>query len=234
MTTDYLVYTHTRLDTNQVFYIGKGKVGRIRQTSNRNKYWQNIVKKCNGFKSDILAGNLTEKEALSFEILMIKKLRESGLKLCNLTNGGDGTSGLKHSAETRALFSKQRKGRPSPTKGIKFSAERIEFMRQVHLGRKQSEEWKQNAAKAKIGRNVSKETREKIANSHRGKKLSIERYYCSLKPVICLTTKEWFISIAEASRKFNIPSTNISRCCKGIFKQIGGHNFIYAPNITTV
>jgi len=41
--------------------------------------------------------------------------------------------------------------------------------------------------------------------------------------IICLTTKEVFISQREAERKYNIFSTHICRCCKGKQKSAGIH-----------
>ena len=55
------IYRHTRLDTNEVFYIGKGttpkkyinsnnvllKFSRAYQKNGRNKFWLNIINKTN-------------------------------------------------------------------------------------------------------------------------------------------------------------------------------------------
>lgn len=41
------------------------------------------------------------------------------------------------------------------------------------------------------------------------------------KQVICITTNEIFESITSASRKYNIPTTNISKVCKGQRKYAG-------------
>ena len=45
------VYTHTRLDTNEVFYVGIGTQDNYKRASrshNRTNYWNNIVKKVDG------------------------------------------------------------------------------------------------------------------------------------------------------------------------------------------
>jgi hypothetical protein len=229
---NYLVYIHTRPSNNEIFYVGKGKQHRIRQKCGRNIYWKRIVDKENGFNSQVIAGSLTEKEALAYEVLMISKLKEAGCKLSNLTIGGDGVSGYKHSSEQIAKWSAERKGKESPTKGMKFSDERKKQMSLIHLGRKQSEEWIKNASVGRIGRIKSEETKKKLSIAHKGRKIPLKQYLFRLKPVVCLTTKEWFLSVSEASRKFNLPTSNISRCCKGIFKQTGGHQFTYAPTLT--
>ena len=89
----YYIYAHTRNDTGKIFYIGKGKLRRAWEKSNRNKYWRNITNKVS-YSIEILAYFDSEHEALKQEINCIKWLDD----LCNLTIGGDGTSGHKHSA----------------------------------------------------------------------------------------------------------------------------------------
>jgi len=55
MQTHY-TYCHTRNDTGQVFYIGKGVKYRANATKNRNQYWKNIVEKY-GYSIEILANS---------------------------------------------------------------------------------------------------------------------------------------------------------------------------------
>jgi hypothetical protein len=89
MRADYLVYTHTRPDTNEIFYVGKGTGKRMKCRTNRNIHWQRIVDKANGFKYDVLAKNLTEQEALNFEILMIKKINKKDIRKMVLRKRND-------------------------------------------------------------------------------------------------------------------------------------------------
>lgn len=98
---NFYVYEHIRNDTEACFYIGKGKEIRYLSKTNRNKYWNNVVKKAGGFKSRIIAGKLTEQESLNFEIKMIAGAKRSGVILVNLCDGGEGTSELKHSPQSR-------------------------------------------------------------------------------------------------------------------------------------
>ena len=67
--TIHYVYCHFRNDNNTVFYVGKGQKRRAYSTQRRNPYWQNIVNKSQGFKAEIVAHNLTEKEALNYEVI---------------------------------------------------------------------------------------------------------------------------------------------------------------------
>lgn len=66
-----IVYKHTRLDKNEIFYIGIGKTEkRAYSLLNRNKHWYNIVSKTE-YKIDILHENLSWEEACKKEIELI-------------------------------------------------------------------------------------------------------------------------------------------------------------------
>jgi hypothetical protein len=141
--TIHYVYCHFRNDSNTVFYVGKGQKRRAYSTQRRNPYWYSVVNKAKGFKVEIVAKNLTEKEALNYERVLISALREQYPDtLCNLTDGGDGV--FNPSEETRA---KQRAAK---------------------VGKKLSEEHKQKIAEAGKNRIVTEATRNKIAAKLQG------------------------------------------------------------------
>jgi group I intron endonuclease len=227
MRTDYLVYTHTRPDTNEIFYVGKGTGKRMKQKSNRSKYWHNIVNKCGSYKAEIIAGNLTEQEALNFEILMIAKMRESGFVLCNLTNGGDGTSGYKHTEEAKQKFSEQRKGRPSPTKGTTLTEEHKQKLKLAKLGKKQSPEHIAAASVARIGMKYSEAHCKAISESLKGKKMPEDSMKALYKQVRCIDTGIVYKSVTAAAKELDLYTTNISKACKGKLTQTGGYRWGY-------
>lgn len=105
----YYVYFHISLKDNKVFYIGKGKGNRLNFKFGRNPKWTYKAKKY-GFKAIIYKDNLTEKEALDLEVELIKEYRKTH-DLANITDGGEGTSGLIVSKETRTKMSAKRKGK---------------------------------------------------------------------------------------------------------------------------
>ena len=95
----FFTYAHYTPE-GRLFYIGKGSsVRRAHQMLGRNNYWCKVVAKYGKPEVKILAEWDTEQEAFEHEIALIKEYREQGLELCNLTDGGEGTSGYKHSAE---------------------------------------------------------------------------------------------------------------------------------------
>jgi hypothetical protein len=70
----------------------------------------------------IMQDNLTNKQAMRLERKLIKKrgriIMKTG-KLTNLTEGGEGADGYRHTDELKKHWSKIRKGRPSGKKGVK-------------------------------------------------------------------------------------------------------------------
>lgn len=117
----------------KLFYIGKGSsLRRAKNFKNRNKYWNNVVKKHGKPKVEILATWSTESEAFEHEKFLILCFRNLNYDLCNLTDGGEGVSGYKQTAEHKAKTNLKLKGRP----GKKHSLETIQKLRISHLGQK--------------------------------------------------------------------------------------------------
>lgn len=109
------VYTHTRLDKNEVFYVGIGsddKHYRAYTIKGRNTYWYRIIKKTD-YTVSIVFDNLTWEEACIKEIELIKhfgqKIFKSGT-LVNLTSGGDGFK-KNHTKKTKTKISKSLSGK---------------------------------------------------------------------------------------------------------------------------
>ena len=135
----FYIYAHTRNDTNQIFYIGKGQGNRAYKKLNRSIYWQNIVAKA-GYSIEILAYFVSEQEAFQQEINCIKWLDN----LCNLTLGGEGCSGLKHSKESKSK------------------------MQIWHIGKIVSEDTKKLLSKINTGKTHSFESKIKMSKSKKG------------------------------------------------------------------
>jgi hypothetical protein len=92
------VYTYTRLDKNEVFYVGIGsdsKYKRAKNKSLRTDYFKKIINKSE-CKLDIVFDNLSWKDACLKEIELISLYgrKDLGLgTLINFTNGGEGRLG---------------------------------------------------------------------------------------------------------------------------------------------
>lgn len=112
--TQMCVYAHCRPDGSP-FYIGKGTIKRAHALSrSRNAWHANIVAKYGAANISITTQVCaSEKEAFFREMLAIKALRLSGYALTNLTDGGEGTSGLSipRTAEWKRRIGQGNKGK---------------------------------------------------------------------------------------------------------------------------
>lgn len=110
---NFYVYIHRKKSNNEIFYVGKGKDRRAYWKSRRNQYWQNIVNKY-GYIVEILKDNLTENEAFKLEIQTIEQYRNQNIKLCNMSEGGEGRTGAFHSKETKEKIAIHLRGKNNP------------------------------------------------------------------------------------------------------------------------
>lgn len=108
-------YVYEIRDKEQLLYVGKGhKEGtydRIRYYTSGyykrfNRWIDNKLKKLDSFEVNILERFENEQEAIDREIELIQELKP----LCNLTSGGDGISGYRHTEETKAAMTGPGKG----------------------------------------------------------------------------------------------------------------------------
>lgn len=108
---NFLVYLHRRLTDGKVFYVGKGDIKRAFRSTLRSNYWKRIVSK-HGYTIDIYAKGLQEWYAFELEIDLISYYGRENL--CNMTDGGEGTSGRIVSEISKKKCSISNKGtRPS-------------------------------------------------------------------------------------------------------------------------
>ena len=104
MTIQFYTYLHCRPDGTP-FYVGKGnnRFGkRSHEFRRRNQYHQHIVSKYG--RENILIYIFpceSEEQAFADEAQQIAQLRQAGYSLCNLTDGGEGSSG-RVNTETRS------------------------------------------------------------------------------------------------------------------------------------
>lgn len=112
----YFVYSYTRLDTNTIFYIGKGKNNRARRMSIHNKYCRHIAQSI-GYKLTYIETQLTEYQALTLEIELIARYKQLGYCEANFTLGGEGGTGHRHTEETKRKIGLAGLGRRHPGKG---------------------------------------------------------------------------------------------------------------------
>jgi len=150
----FYVYEHWRPDTDACFYVGKGNGRRAWRMRGRSRHHRAIQSEliALGMAVDvrIVAQNLTEEAAFTMEQGRIAFYPLADL--CNMTEGGEGVSGWKHSLECRKRIAASKTDRP---------------------GRKHTPEARAKMSLAKRNRNLTAEQR--AALSLAGKKWTPER-----------------------------------------------------------
>lgn len=153
------------------------------------------------FEFSVVAECASYREALDVERNCIAKYEPS----YNLTAGGEGVLGHRHSAASKRKMSKAKKGK-SPWPAGEYPTEVRGKISAALKGRKYKPSGKQlvamqvNAAKANDGRR---------------------------RAVIYLNTGRMFASVTEAAEHFGVTTSHITVWCKGVKSRVG-HRFAYA------
>lgn len=204
MSKEYYVYEWIRLDTNEPFYVGKGKGDRWRKLKREgNKHFNNIVNKV-PIVVNVLHDSLEEEVALGLEVYYIWLYRDViGYMLVNINDGGDGC----------ALC-----GKNNPMYG-KNSWDCMDENAKVERIRKLREKKGEN--NPMYGKSHTLEAREKMSKTKKEKCLSKGKNNPKSKSVICLTTAKIFLTEKDGSEYYNCVRQHISKCCKGDRKSCG-------------
>lgn len=206
-TKKYCVYIHKKKTDGEVFYVGKGIETRPYNTKHRSDWWIRIEKKY-GRDVEIITDGLTNDEAIQLEIKTIAKYGRLNLgtgTLCNMTDGGEGGFGLKHTDESKKLMSEAAMGN-TRFAGKKHTEQTKEFMSEIHMGKKNhmfgkklSEKHKKAILKANIGSKRSEESKLLMSLNNKGK-----------KRVIDTVSKIEYNSITEAAKAIGINMKTLS------------------------
>lgn len=143
-----VVYRHRRKDNLEIFYVGIGKnLRRPYRKDERSRWWRSIVNKVD-YTVEILAEDLSWKDACELEVLLIKEYGRKDLReglLCNMTDGGEGATGVSLSKEhKRKIGEAQKRLFPNgnlenlkkawaSTRGKRLSKERIAKISKIVL-----------------------------------------------------------------------------------------------------
>jgi hypothetical protein len=155
-----VIYRHTRLDTNKVFYIGIGKtLKRAYSKIGRSDLWYNIINKA-GYEVEVLKSDLDWNDACELEKILISYYGRRDLHtgdLVNMTIGGNGPELL--TDIQRNKISKSLKGR------VLTDEHKLNISISLN-GIKRSDDTKLKMSLVKSGTKFSDE-----ANSKKGKKM---------------------------------------------------------------
>lgn len=211
-------YVYMLIDprSNQPFYVGKGRGNRCRFHLDEAKYYTKRKSlKLNKIRKLFLLGmeptivkveeNVTDAQAIDLEVLLIAELRDIGIPLTNMTDGGDGAQGYRHPEEykqrMRELFAGRVVTEEHRLKMCKPKSEAgRENMRKARLAMtyRPSEETKRKTSESLLGRPSpmkgraqSAEARAKMSEYRKGiPKPKVECPHC-FKLIAVNTAKRW-------------------------------------------
>lgn len=179
------IYIGKAVDVNERWR--KHKVAAVRQDSNDYSYLHRAMNKYgfDNFKIEIIAEFQTEKESLDAETRFIKSFNSNSREVgYNLTEGGEGSSGFRHTPESRQKMSQTKiemdlSGDRNPFYGIHHTNDSKKKMSESHIeyyqthdhpwqGRKHTEETVRLMSLAATGRKLSIEVRQKMSDDRKG------------------------------------------------------------------
>lgn len=166
----YCVYEHIRLDTNKVFYVGKGSGRRAQSKHRRNQHWNNVVAKAGGYSVRILVDNVDEEFAFLAEMERIDQLKKLGYKLANKTDGGEGPSGHRHTEEAKGKIADAQRGEKHWTNFHEITDEHREKLKIARSKLVFTEEIRKKISEAGKRRVCTEETRAKMSKAKSGRK----------------------------------------------------------------
>jgi len=169
MRSDFYVYEHRRKDNGMVFYVGKGCGQRAKNLHNRGKYWNNVAKAAGGISITYPVWGVDEEMALFGEMELIDAYRRRGVRITNITNGGEGTTGWVPTEEVKRKIGEANKHTPKASGkfhgmyGKKHTPESLAKMRDSQKAR----EWGEKHPF--YGKRHSEEAKAKVSQNRKGK-----------------------------------------------------------------
>ena len=210
---EYYIYIHTNLINNKK-YIGITSFEPEQRWKNGNGYKHNVhfnnaIQKYgwDNFRHEIVLKNETFDYACKVERCLIKHYKSNDPNFgYNLTSGGEKSSGVIMSDESKRKMSNAQKKRFSnpenhPRYGVVLSEKTKEKISNGHKGLK-----------------VSQDTRKKMSNGKTGTKNGRAK-----KPVYCPELNELFWGAKAVEEKYGFNRSDIAAVCKGKHKHCGKH-----------
>lgn len=204
----YKIYKLIDPETNEIRYIGRTiqtlpnrlkKHLKADDKSHRVNWIKSLSNKGLVPKIELICETTTFDDCCELERFYINKYKKLGIKLVNMTDGGDGSIGFKHSDETIIKL------KTIATKRAE-NQEHIESLRTHGL-----KQWSDKTEQEKLDNKLNQKGRRNI------KQFTIDAVFI----------KE-FISLREIERELGYFRANITPCLKGEFKQAYGFIWMYS------
>lgn len=242
----YVIYCYTNT-TNGMQYIGQTNNLKRRDNAHRNdkrnNYFDNHLQKHpEDFKLEILRcfHDISQEALDEWEIYFIAKLNTKKPNGYNLTDGGNGSRGYKHTEETKQKMSEAKKD-------IKFTEEHKQKISKAMKGKKITEETRKkmslNNARYMLGKHHTEESKKKISLNNTRYMLGKHHIEETIqknrinqpnrKPVRCIELNMTFESSQLAAvwlRENGWPKadgTKIRKCCRGEASKAYGYHWEY-------
>lgn len=146
----------------------------------------------------------------------------------NLTDGGEGCTGLVLSSESRAKISKAKKGK----KGHPCSVETRRKISKANKGHSVSEETRARISAAQIGKKATKEQRQKISARLKGRNSRLKNVPIqkNSRAVICVETNQIFHSVGAASKWASVDRSTLRAAINKETRTARGYHWRYLDN----
>lgn len=202
----YYVYQHRKADTNEIFYVGKGNRRRAWSCVGRNVLWKRTAKK-HGFIVEFIADQIDEELSFLVEHEAIIKYKAIGINLVNMTDGGEGASGYKHTEEHKQAMKGNEFWKLVKQNGFKGKTHSDEQKAKWSISRK-------GTTSPRKGIVLDEMTRKKISESRKGF-VDLKRRSLSNDQVIEIRKMLITESIASIARQFGVGESTIRRIRNG-------------------
>jgi len=223
-----VIYKATNIINNKL-YIGKTiytmdirkkkHLSSVNTKKKLNYHFYNAIRKYGkeNFKWEVIDVANTEQELNEKEKYWIKELNAVSPNGYNLTSGGDGCSGYKHTEESKKKISLNNYwlGKEGVNKGKKFSDEHKKKLSDLHKGKPNNIVYTQEL--------INTLRQQKLGN----KNPMYGKIPISAKKVIDMNTKEIYNSLHDAGKITGVNWTNIGDVCRGNRISAGGRDWNY-------
>lgn len=179
----------------------------------KHSYFWNAINKYtwDGFTHEIVADNLTEREAKRKEVELIAFYKTNCHRYknptygYNMTDGGEGTTGWIPSEQTKKNISDALKGKFVGANNPNFGNHKLAGENNPNYGKKHTEEIRQKISQAKKGKYKGSEN----PNYDNHKLAGVNHPLCT--PVYCIEMNEIFWGIIHVQNKYGFDKSSVRR-----------------------